>query len=164
VLNNNLSTQTVREGERFTMTVRSPAIYDGAVIEGYVSNVDKSGRVSGRSQMTLNFDSIRLRDGRTYNFAGIVEAVVATGGETVRVDNEGAIRENDSRTNTTLTRTAVGTAVGAILGAIINGGEGAAVGAAVGAGAGAGSVYVQGRDDLVLMSGTQLMIRASAPR
>ena len=34
----------------------------------------------------------------------------------------------------------------------------------VGAGGGAGSVYVQGRDDLDLMSGTELTIRASGPR
>ena len=41
-------------------------------------------------------------------------------------------------------------------------GNGAAIGAAVGAGA--GSVFVQGRDDLDLMSGTELRLRASAPK
>jgi hypothetical protein len=164
VLNNNLSTQNARDGERFTMTVRSPAQYDGAVIEGYVTNVSRGGRITGRSEMTLNFDSIRLRDGRTYNFAGFVENVIAANGENVRVDNEGALEEGDSRTNTTLSRTAIGTAVGAIIGAIAGGGRGAAIGAAVGAGAGAGSVYVQGRDDLSLMSGTEVVVRASAPR
>ena len=37
-------------------------------------------------------------------------------------------------------------------------------GAAVGAGAGAGSVFIQGREDLDLMSGAEFTIRASAPR
>lgn len=164
VLNHNLSTQNTRDGERFTMTVRSPVQYDGATIEGYVSDVNRGGRITGRSEMTLNFDRIRLRDGRTYNFAGFVENVVAANGESVRVDNEGALEEGDNRTNTTVTRTAIGTAVGAIIGAIAGGGKGAAIGAAVGAGAGAGSVYVQGRDDLNLMSGTEVTVRASAPR
>lgn len=163
VLNSDLTTQTTREGDRFTMTVRSPMQFDGAVIEGYVSNVNRSGRVSGRSEMTLNFDSIRLRNGSSYRFAGMVESVRSLNGETIRVDNEGSVRD-DNQTNRTIQRTAIGTAVGAIIGAIAGGGKGAAIGAAVGAGAGAGSVYVQGRDDLDLRNGTELTIRASSPR
>jgi hypothetical protein len=53
--------------------------------------------------------------------------------------------------------------VGAIIGAIAGGGKGAAIGAILGAGAGAGSVYVQGREDLELMSGSEVTLRASAP-
>ncbi len=163
VLNSNLSTETARDNERFTMTVRSPGQHDGATIEGYVTNVGRSGRVTGRSEMTLNFDTIRLRDGRSYRFAGIVEAVRTPGNETVRVDNEGAVREGD-QTNKTVQRAAIGTALGAIIGAIASGGKGAAIGAIVGAGAGAGSVYVQGREDLNLTTGTEVTIRASGPQ
>lgn len=163
VLNSDLTTQTTREGDRFTMTVRSPVQFDGAVIEGYVSNVNRSGRVSGRSEMTLNFDSIRLRNGSAYRFGGVVESVRSLNGDTVRVDNEGSVRDSN-QTNRTIQRTAIGSAVGAIIGAIAGGGKGAAIGAAVGAGAGAGSVYVQGRDDLDLRNGTELTIRASSPR
>jgi len=54
--------------------------------------------------------------------------------------------------------------VGAIIGAIAGGGKGAAIGAIVGAGGGAGSVYVQGRDDLELGRGTELVVRATGPR
>lgn len=163
VLNNDLSTQTMREGERFTMTVRSPGEYDGATIEGSVLNVDRGGRVSGRSEMTLDFDTIRLRDGRTHQFAGILESVRTATGETVRVDNEGAVRDSN-QTEKTVTRTAIGTAVGAIIGAIAGGGKGAAIGAVIGAGAGAGSVYIQGRNDLELRSGTEVTLRATGPR
>ena len=56
-----------------------------------------------------------------------------------------------------------GAATGAIIGAIAGGGKGAAIGAIVGAAGGAGSVYVQGRDDLELLSGSEMTIRASAP-
>ena len=144
VLNEPLTTQTVREGERFTLTVRSPGQYEGATIDGVVSSVERSGRVTGRSQMTLDFDTIRLRDGRSYRFAGILESVRTSDGEVVRIDNEGAVRDSN-QTKQTETRTAIGTAVGAIIGAIAGGGKGAAIGAVIGAGAGAGSVYVQGR-------------------
>ena len=163
VLNNDLSTQNVREGERFTMTVRSPGQYEGATIEGQVMSVNRSGRIAGRSEMTLDFESIRLRDGRSHEFAGILESVRTPDGEVVRVDNEGAVRESD-QTKQTVTRTAIGTAVGAIIGAIAGGGKGAAIGAAIGAGAGAGSVYVQGRNDLELASGTEVTLRATGPQ
>src|SRR6185369_5998825 len=91
VLNNDLSTQNVREGERFTMTVRSGQ-YDGATIEGSVVSINRGGRISGRSEMTLDFDTIRMRDGRSYRFAGILESVRTPNGDVVRVDNEGAVR------------------------------------------------------------------------
>ncbi len=163
VLNNDLSTQNIREGERFTMTVRSPGQYEGATIEGSVLSVSRGGRISGRSEMTMDFDTIRLRDGRSYRFAGLLETVRTPDGEVVRVDNEGAVRDSD-QTNKTVTRTAIGTAVGAIIGAIAGGGKGAAIGAVLGAGAGAGSVYVQGRNDLELTSGTEVTLRATGPR
>jgi hypothetical protein len=163
VLNNDLSTQNIREGERFTMTVRSPGQYEGATIEGSVTNVSRGGRISGRSEMTMDFDTIRLRDGRSYRFAGILENVRMPNGDVVQVDNEGAVRDSD-QTNKTVTRTAIGTAVGAIIGAIAGGGKGAAIGAVLGAGAGAGSVYVQGRNDLDLTAGTEVTLRATGPR
>jgi YMGG-like Gly-zipper len=163
VLNGDLSTQNVQVNDRFTMTVRSPSQFEGATIEGYVSSVSRGGRVTGRSEMTLSFDTIRLRDGRSYPFAGILENVRTPNGDVVRIDNEGAVRESD-QTNKTVTRTAVGTAVGAIIGAIAGGGKGAAIGAVIGAGAGAGSVYVQGRNDLELTAGTEVTVRATGTR
>lgn len=162
-LNNNLTTRDSRENDRFMMTVRSPFDYEGATIEGYITNVNRGGRITGRSEMTLNFETIRLRDGRSYRFAGITESIRLSDGETVRVDNEGSVRE-DNRTGTTTKRAAIGGAVGAIIGAIAGGGKGAAVGAIIGAGAGAGSVYVQGREDLELMSGTEVVVRSTGPR
>lgn len=163
VLNDDVSTANAREGDRFTLTVRQPSNLEGATIDGRVTQIQRSGRVSGRSQMTLNFDSIRLRDGRSYRFAGIMESVRTAQGETIRIDNEGGVRD-DNQTTKTVQRAAIGTAVGAIIGAIAGGGKGAAIGAIVGAGGGAGSVYVQGRDDLSLTRGTEVSIRATGPR
>jgi hypothetical protein len=163
-LNNDLNTKTAREGDRFTMTVREPSQYSGATIEGHISQVNRSGRVSGRSALSVNFDSIRMRDGRTSNFSGFMESVRTVNGENVRIDNEGTVQDSNSQTERTVQRAAIGTAVGAIIGAIAGGGKGAAIGAVLGAGGGAGSVYVQGSDDLDLRSGTEVTIRASSPR
>jgi len=164
VLNQDLSTRNLQENDRFAMTVRSPGQFDGATIEGYVTGIDRAGRISGRSQVTLNFDTIRLRNGQTYRFAGILANVRTPNGDVVRVDTEGAVRDDDNQTNRTVTRTAIGTAVGALIGAIAGGGKGAAIGAVIGAGAGAGSVYVQGRTDLELPAGTEITVQATGPR
>jgi hypothetical protein len=163
-LNQPLSTKNTREGDRFTLNVIEPGQYRGAVIEGVVARSDRSGRVSGRADMTLDFERIRARDGRTYNFAGTIETVLLPNGERVRVDREGNVKEDDSQTSRTVTRSAVGGAIGALIGAIAGGGKGAAIGAAVGVGAGAGSVFIEGRDDLELPSGAEIAVRASAPR
>lgn len=163
VLDNGFSSANAREGDRFTAIVRLPTQYAGATIEGRVTNVQRSGRITGRSQMTLNFDTIRLRDGGSYRFAGILDSVRNAQGDVVRIDNEGTVRD-DNQTTKTVERAAIGTAVGAIIGAIAGGGKGAAIGAVVGAGGGAGSVYVQGRDDLELTRGTELTIRVTGPR
>jgi uncharacterized protein YcfJ len=163
VLNNDLTTKRTRQGERFTMTVREPGQYEGAVIEGTVASVTQSGTLTGRSGMTLNFDTIRLRNGQTYRFAGTLSSVRNANGETVRVDNEGSA-QGDNQTTQTVTRTGIGTAIGAIIGAIAGGGKGAAIGAAIGAAGGAGSVFVTGKDSLELHQGTELTIRAGSPR
>jgi hypothetical protein len=163
VLNNDLTTKQSRQGDRFTMTVREPGQFEGAVIEGTVGTVTQSGSLTGRSGMTLNFDTIRLRNGQTYKFGGTLSSVRALNGETVKVDNEGSA-QGDNQTTQTVTRTGIGTAIGAIIGAIAGGGKGAAIGGIIGAAGGAGSVYVTGKDNLELPTGTELTIRAGAPR
>jgi hypothetical protein len=165
-LNDDLSTAQSREGDPFTMTVHGPAQFEGATLEGYVSRINRGGRISGRPELSLEFRQIRLPDGRTAPFDGYVESVRAMNGEDVRVNSEatGAVQEGNDQTTRTAQRAAIGAALGAIIGAIADGGKGAAIGAAVGAGVGAGSVYAQGRDDLDLPRGTEVIIRPRAPR
>lgn len=162
VLNNDLTTKQAKQGDRFTMTVREPGQYEGAVIEGTVGSVDQGGRLTGRSGMTLNFDTIRLQNGQTYKFAGILGSVRTLNGDTIKVDNEGSA-QGDNQTTQTIQRAGIGTAIGAIIGAIAGGGKGAAIGGIIGAAGGAGSVYVLGKENLELPRGTELTIRSSAP-
>lgn len=162
VLSTPISTKTSNNGDRFTMEVRSPSQYQGAIIEGRISNADRSGRVSGRASLSLDFEQIRLRNGQTYRFSGLIDGVKNEKGDTVNINNEGVVRDGNQTTKT-VTRAGIGAAIGAIIGAIAGGGSGAAIGAGVGAGAGAGSVILQGRDDLELNSGTEFNLTSSAP-
>ncbi len=160
-LNTPLSTRTSRAADRFTMTVTSPSQYRGAIIEGSVVG-EKSGIVSGRANLSLNFETIRWQNGSTYRFAGIVENVQQPNGNTVNVNNEGTVRDGNQTTKT-VTRAGIGAVLGAIIGAVAGGGDGAAIGAGVGAGAGAGTVILQGRDGLELSNGSEFTITATAP-
>ncbi len=163
ILNNDLTTKHTKQSERFAMTVHRPSQYEDAVIEGTVRNVDEGGRLSGRSEMSLTFDTIRLRNGQTYRFAGILESVRMLNGDAVKVDNEGSA-QGANQTPQTIQRAGVATTVGAIIGAIAGGGKGAAIGGIVGASGGAASVFIQGKDSLGLLTGTELTIRSSGPR
>ena len=99
-LDNALSTRSANAEDRFSMTTISPSQYEGAIIEGTVSSVNASGRVSGRADMALNFDSIRLRNGRTYQFTGVIENVRTADGKTINVDNEGKVGDGSQTEKT----------------------------------------------------------------
>src|SRR5262245_15319097 len=160
-LSTEISTKTNREGDKFTAIVLDPSDYAEAVIEGHIAALTKTGKATGKTEMSLAFDTIRLRDGRGSRFAGQVERVYQS--ETVKtVDEEGNV-ETSSRTKDTATRGVAGGALGAIIGGIAGGGKGAAIGAILGAGVGAGSVFVQGGKELVLEPGTEILIRTAAP-
>jgi hypothetical protein len=162
LLDSAMSTTSAREGDLYTMTTRSPSQYEGAVIQGFVS-VEEPGRLTGRAGLTLNLRSIRLRNGRSYRFDGVIEDIRTPDGETVRVDREGTVDNPDSQIRKTVERGAIGAALGAIIGAVAGGGKGAAIGAVIGAGGGAGSVIVSGRDRLELPRGTEVTITSGDP-
>jgi hypothetical protein len=160
-LNTEISTKTNREGDKFTAVVLDPSDYSEAVIEGHIAALNKSGKATGKTELSLAFDTIRLRDGRGSRFAGQVEKVYQS--ESVKtVDEEGNV-ETGSRGKDTATRGVAGGALGAIIGGIAGGGKGAAIGAILGAGVGAGSVLVQDGKNLILEPGTEILIRTAAP-
>lgn len=161
-LQGRLDSKASQVGDRVTMEVTSPGQYRGAIIEGRVAQAENSGRVTGRASLSIDLDTIRLTNGQTYRFAGIIDSVRTLNGDSVSVNNEGTVRDNNQTTKT-VTRAGIGAALGALIGAIAGGGQGAAIGAAVGAGAGAGTVFIQGRDTVVLDPGTEFNITASSP-
>lgn len=160
-LNDQISTKTNREGDKFTAVVLDPSDYADAVIEGHIAKLNKSGKASGKTELALVFDTIHLRDNRSGRFAAQVEKIYQS--EKVKtVDDEGNV-ESSSRTKDTAVRTGGGAVLGAIIGGVAGGGKGAAIGAAIGAGVGAGSVFVEGGKELTLEPGTELLIRSAAP-
>ncbi len=161
-LDNEINTGVSQNNDRFRMTVQSPDEFRGATVEGYISNVTRSGKVMGQATVTLNFESITLRDGKRYDLAGYVTDVRTLSGKNVRVDNESTLK-GDNQTTNTAKRGGIGAGIGAVIGAIAGGGKGAAIGAIIGAGGGAGSVAIQGRDDVVLQVGSTISVSSTSP-
>ena len=143
------------------MTVQSPAAYRGARIDGVVARVTPDG--PGRSaDVRVDFDAIRLRDGRIAEFDGVLETVRTPGGVFLRVDPSGGMPDSD-RPDEALEQGAIGAALGAIVGAIAGGGKGAVIGAIIG-GAG-GAILAQEHDQFLdLPPGPQITIAVTPPR
>ena len=151
-----INLRTARDDDRVTLLVHnSPRPeFEGATIEGYVR------RTTDDRGVVFQFDQIRLRNGRTSEFDGVIEQMVGPNGETVPFDGEASTADR-SQTRESIERGAIGAAVGAIVGAIVGGAKGAAIGAVVGGG-GAVATVLTGVGAQQLARGTDFTIRARA--
>lgn len=158
-LNDTLSSKEGRAGDKFTATVVNPSRYEEAKVSGHIRSIRKSGRVEGRTTMSLSFDSIRLSNGRTGTLRGEVLRVYdSTSAD--NVDEEGRV-QSGGRGKQTLKRSGIGAVAGAVIGGLAGGGKGAAIGMIVGGAAGAGSIAVQGSKELKIERGTEILIRVN---
>lgn len=153
-----INAASVRENDRISLTVRNApaANLDGAVIEGYV--IGTPGRSGDQVSLSIDFDQIRLRNGRTSPFTGDIERVVGPNGQPITFNTEATGTRSDR--DKAIQRGAIGAAIGAIVGALAGGGEGAALGALIGAGGGAATVLLDNRSS-VLQRGTEFTIRSA---
>ncbi|MFN0111562.1 MAG: hypothetical protein ACKVZH_22095 [Blastocatellia bacterium] len=154
-----IDTKESKDGDRFSAVVLTPSKYADATVEGHISKIEQSGKLKGKTELSLAFDRIRLRTGENIVFdAQVVEVIDEKSAK--KVDEEGNI-ESGSKGKTTAIRTGGGAALGATIGAIAGGGKGAAIGAIVGGAAGAGSTYIQGSNKVKLEAGTEIVIKST---
>jgi hypothetical protein len=158
-LNDALSSKENRVGDTFTATVISPSRYEEGTLRGHISAIDKSGKIKGRTSMTLAFDSLVLPNGKRDGFVrGYVTKVY--GSDTGKADNEGNV-ESGSRSKQTVKRAGIGGVAGAIIGGIAGGGTGAAIGLLIGGAGGAGSLAIKGSKELKIESGTEMLVHVT---
>lgn len=158
-LNDTLSSKESRVGDKFTATVINPSRYEEARITGHIRSIRKSGRVEGRTTMSVAFDTIHLREGRSGTLRAEVLRIYDSDSES-KVDEEGRV-QSGGRGKQTLKRSGIGAVAGAVIGGLAGGGKGAAIGMIVGGAAGAGSIAVQGSKELKLDNGTEILIRVN---
>lgn len=156
-----LSTDRSKEGDKFTAKVVSPIELSGALVEGRVDKVQRPGRIKRRSELSMSFDRIVITENRWGNFSGVLTEVLPVKGDNVRrVDNEGtAVGKSSIKSDTIKLGTATGT--GATIGAIAGGPVGLAVGAGVGAAFGVGAVVIERGKEIRLNVNQQLRVKST---
>ena len=152
-LGTRLSTDTNQSGDSFVTTTTEPIVVDGrtvvpagARIKGALSNVQSSGRISGRARMTLRFDEL-------IDLAGKTHAITA----------EPITLQAASKTQGDVEKIAAGGAIGAVIGGIAGGGKGAGIGAGAGAGAGTILMLATKGDEVELELGQKLNVQMRTP-
>jgi hypothetical protein len=160
-LQDDLSTERSRTGDKFTAKIVSPSEIAGAVVEGRVAKITAPGRIKRRSELSLTFDRILLQDNRWANFSGtLIEVMPIKGDNISRVDNEGtAIGQSSFKGDAIKVGGATG--AGLVTGAVIGGPVGAGVGAAVGAAFGVGAVVIERGKHVRLNNNQQLRIKTA---
>ena len=164
-LTSRISTKNARDGDGiygktvFPITVNNKIVIpEGSFVRGKVTEIRRPGRVKGKGELTLNFQTLVLPSGITVpiytSLGGVGGAGERKGEATVQGDSS---KGEDAKT--------VGTtaAQGALIGVIADRGRGAAVGGGVGAAAGTAAVLLTRGKDLVLEPGTTIEIVLDRP-
>lgn len=160
-LQEDLSTERSRAGDKFTAKVVGPSEIAGATVEGRVSKIVQPGRIKRRSELSLSFDRIVLTDGRWSNLSGsLIEVMPVKGDNVKRVDEEGtAVGKSSLKSDAVKVGAATG--AGLVTGAVIGGPVGAGVGAAMGAAFGVGAVVIERGKHIKLGTNQQLRIKTA---
>ena len=156
-LDDTLTSVDSQSGDPFSATVVSQGPYERARVYGHISSIDPSGRLTGHTEMVLQFDRVIMPDGRTARIhAEIIQLYHAPSGETVGVEN--AILSG-GKGRSSLVGTGIGAGAGALFGALFGGGKGAGIGSIVGGAAGLGTTAFRGSTKITLPSGLEMMIQ-----
>src|SRR5713226_8344353 len=154
---NSVSTKNAAPGERVYLETVFPILVDsrivippGSWVMGTITEVKRPGKVKGRGEFHLRFDSLTLPNGATRDFRAHVTGLDGRASEELD-HKEGTIRSEGDKIGDVRTvgeATAAGASIGALAGSI-KGVPG--MGAAIGAGAGAvaalmGVMFTRGPD------------------
>lgn len=147
-----LSSETAKIETPVTARLRQPIIVDGftvvpsgATLHGDVIEVERAGRVRGRSRLVIRFAEVQV-NGQRDPFR--TNPLTFDGEETKKED---AVKVGG------------GAGIGAVIGGILGGGSGAAKGAAIGGAAGAGTVLATRGKEVELAEGTELNTTSASP-
>jgi hypothetical protein len=170
---NSISTKHSEPGDRVYLETVFPVVIDshivippGSYVTGTVTEVKRPGRVKGRGELYVRFDSITLPNGVTRDFRSRLGAIDARGDE--RLDkNEGTIHGDSNKGGDlrTIAETAAsGASIGAIAGAAAGHvGMGAGIGGAGGAAAGLIGVLLSRGPDAMLTKGSTVEMVLDRP-
>ena len=163
---NSVSTKNSAVGDRIYLETVFPVMVNGRIVippgsyvAGTVTNVKRPGRVKGRGELYVRFDSLTLPNGVTRDFRARIGSLDGRASEDLD-RQEGTIKSEGNKSGDARNvgeAAATGASVGTIAGAVGgNVGKGLGIGAAAGAGAGLVGVLLTRGPDALLAKGTTL--------
>ncbi len=163
---NSVSTRHAAEGDRVYLETVFPILTKGKIVippgsyvAGTVTQVKRPGRVKGKAELYVRFDSLTLPNGVTRDFRARISGLDGRGNDSLDRD-EGTVKGEGNKTGDLKTigeAAAGGTSVGAIGGAVGGRpGMGAGIGAAAGATAGLIGVLLTRGPEVVLAKGSTI--------
>jgi hypothetical protein len=170
---NSVSTKHAAEGDRVYLETAYPILVSGRVVippgsyvAGTITESKRPGRMKGRGELYVRFDSLTLPNGVTREFRSRIGSLDGRASEELD-KSEGKIKSEGNKGGDarTVGETAAGGAsIGAIAGSVAgHGGMGAGLGAAAGATAGLFAVLLTRGPDAVLAKGTTLEMVLDRP-
>ncbi len=171
---NSISTKHSSPGDRIYLESVFPVVINGHVVipagsyvAGTVTEVKRPGRIKGRGELYVRFDSITLPNGVTRDFRSRLGSIDSTASEKVLDKKEGVV-QSDSNKGGDARTVGVGAVSGASIGAIAGSAAGHAVqgisiGAAAGAAAGLIGVLATRGPDAVLAKGSTIEMVLDRP-
>lgn len=170
---NSISTKHSLEGDRVYLETAFPILANGRIVipvgsyvAGTVTQIKKPGRVKGRGEIYVRFDTLTLPNGVTRDFRSRMETMDASSSGKLdraegKVQGEGD-KLGDART--VAETTAAGASIGAIAGAASKSVPmGLGIGAGVGAAAGLIAVLAMRGPDAVLAKGSTVEMLLDRP-
>lgn len=147
----------------FPIVVRQHIVIPtGSHVTGTVTEVKRPGRVRGKGELYVRFDSIILPNGTTRDFRSRLGGIDARGSE--HLDAKEGVVKGDSNKAGDLKTVATGGLGGASLGGLIaRSASGAGIGAAAGAAAGIAGVLLTRGPDAVLAKGSTVEMILDRP-
>jgi hypothetical protein len=143
----------------FPITINNKIVIpEGSNLRGKITQIQRPGRVRGKAELTLTFQTLVLPNGTTLP---IYTSLASAGGAGER-KGEATVQGDSSKGEDAKT---VGTtaAEGALIGVIADRGRGAAIGGGIGAAAGTAAVLLTRGKDLVLEPGTTVEVVLDRP-
>ncbi len=170
---NSVSTKNAAVGDRIYLETVFPIMANGRIVippgswvAGTVTSVKRPGRIKGRGELYVRFDSLTLPNGVTRDFRARIDSLDGRAREDLDRE-EGKIRSEGNKAGDARTvgeAAAAGASAGTIAGAIGgNTGMGAGIGAAAGATAGLVGVLLSRGPEAVLAKGTTLEMVLDRP-
>ncbi len=160
---NSISTRTAREGDYVYLRTASPIVANGQVLvpaesyaQGIVTSAKRSGRVTGRAELSLKIETLTLPSGKVIKVTPRLASVDSDGTDQKVDSKESGIQQGGSK-GADVERVAKISGAGAAIGGITDRSwKGAGIGAGAGGGVGLASVLLSRGKEVELRQGSTI--------